>query len=75
MPMVRVKAVETLGGKIVCKAFEMNDTEFERKLERAELEELMDRKISAALRRLYFIIAIAFVAGVVMTLLLFHWRS
>jgi hypothetical protein len=53
----------------------MNNTEFEQKLQQASLEELMDRKIAAAMRRFYFVVAIAFVAGIVVTLLLLHWRT
>jgi hypothetical protein len=75
MLMARAGAVETFAAKILCKAVEMNNTEFEQKLQQAALEELMDRKIAAAMRRLYFVVAIAFVAGVVVTLLLLHWRS
>jgi|HubBroStandDraft_6_1064221.scaffolds.fasta_scaffold2088573_1 hypothetical protein len=63
----------------------MDDVAFQRKLDRAELEELIDRKIAAAKRRIYATIAIVFVCavivavGVVFTILHFaavgHWPS
>jgi hypothetical protein len=63
----------------------MTDSEFQRRLELAELEELVDRKIAGARRAVLRLVAIAVIAAVVVAVVVVftflhlaavtHWTS